>query len=625
MKDLWKKMRIDQYGPIVTVLLLAAITSSGAHAQNTVHLNVDASTVVGTMPPIWRDHYENSLMYGYGGDPSALAAHASYVTDPAFMPEMGRLQPRYIRVSIGRADNPPDTSYFSSNTSVLRTLPYEFYRGGNNLGDANDLNNYNFSFVDSMITLVQSIGAEPFITMDYMPFNLSSDTVPDYQAAMGLLYNLAYDNSIRNAPPSNNAVYGRVMYHLIKHCYDIYGVTYFEHWNEPDQQWLNPIMVKFFWTGDEYQLYYAYQAIATEVSADADLASHVKLGGCSFAMYSIGNLIPLRFLQLVQANSTKFDFLSFHPYSDTQFKGGYDSAKVALVEGWRNQYVPNAELVNGEWGRIDQNSDTWGSLDYGLNKVEHIIDMLDRNVSMSFEVAPFDQETSEDNYTYLGMYRVGPIVPKPGAYVFYNMNKMNDVLNRLELTTNAGIYGLAGMNDAQDKIVIVFPATGPDGDVVELNVSDLPWGQGAFYVNRSELTDGSYTLGEINNLTSSTMESGGVFADTVACPPINGNGRLIVWELSDSPLSVARMDLHASGISVRPNPAADEIELVFPEPPRKGCSISIMNSLGAQVYAEQVGKLSLVHTIRPELGNGLYFIRVTADGKTSVHKVVIDR
>lgn len=81
------------------------------------------------------------------------------------------------------------------------------------MSDADDPGNYDFAFIDSTITLVQSIGAQPFITMDYMPFTLSSDTTPEYQGAMGLLYFLAYDNGIRNSPPANNAVYGRVMYH----------------------------------------------------------------------------------------------------------------------------------------------------------------------------------------------------------------------------------------------------------------------------------------------------------------------------------------------------------------------------------------------------------------------------
>lgn len=603
------------------------LSMAALHAQTTIQVNVDAASAVGTMPPIWRDHYENHLMYGYGGNPSIQGPHTSIVADPAFTTEMDQLRPRYIRVSIGRADNPPDTNYYSTDTDVLKNLPYEFYRGGNSMSDADDPGNYDFAFIDSMITLVQSIGAQPFITMDYMPFTLSSDTTPEYQGAMGLLYFLAYDNGIRNSPPANNAVYGRVMYHLIKHCYDTYGVTYFEHWNEPDQQWLNPIMVKFFWKGDEYELYDAYAAIATEVSADADLADHVKLGGCSFALYSIGNLIPIRFLQEVQANATKFDFLSFHPYSDTQFKGGYDSAKVALVEGWRSTYVPNAELINGEWGRIDQNSDTWEALDYGLNKVEHIIDMLNRNVSMSFEVALFDQETSEDNYTYLGMYRVGPIVPKPSAYVFYNMNRMNDSPNRLQLTVNAGMYALAGMNDAQDRIVVVFPAPGPGAGTndVELHVSNLPWGSGDFHVNRYELTDASYAQGVVSDLTFSAAGSGGSYTDTMNYPSVNGNGRLLVWELIEGPLAVGEAEVASFGFSIQPNPASDRITLQFRGPVPGPYSVSILNAMGAQVHSEDVvGSDSKLH-LHPELGNGFYTVRVNCEGKVYSGKLVIAR
>ena len=60
-------------------------------------------------------------------------------------------------------------------------------------------------------------------------------------------------------------------------------------------------------------------------------------------------------------------------------------------------------MVNGPHDRTGH----VGALDYGLNKVEHIIDMLNRNVSMSFEVA-FRSGKLEDKYTYPGMYRVGP-------------------------------------------------------------------------------------------------------------------------------------------------------------------------------------------------------------------------
>lgn len=613
---------------VLPVIILALHFSAGACFSQTVfNVDVSASTITEVIPPLWRDHYENHLMHGYGGNPSILGPHTSIVADPNFEAEMELLQPRFIRVSIGRADNPPDTNYYSTDTQILKNLPYEFYKGANNLSAANDLGNYNFNYIDSMITLVQSIGAEPFITLDYMPFTLSSDTVPNYQAAMGLVYNLAYDNSIRNAPPANNAVYGRVMYHLIKHCYEKFGVAYFEHWNEPDQNWLNPVMVKFFWTGDEYQLYDAYKAMADEVAADAALADHVKLGGCSFALYSIGNLIPIRFLTLVKDNATKFDFLSFHPYSDTQFKGGYDSSKVALVQSWKETYVPQAELINGEWGRIDQNTDTWGGLDYGLNKVEHIIDMLDRNVTMSFEVALFDQETSTDNYTYLGMYRVGPIVPKPSAYVFYNLNKMNDALHRLPLTTSNGLYSLAGRNTTSDKVMIVVPAPGPVSgyNEVRLHVSALPWGNGPFHAKRSELTEHAYLQGELENTTLSVAGNDGAFSDTVRYPSVSGSGRLIVWELTAGTLSVSAANATAAPFTIYPNPAVDEIHLQFNELPVGPYSISIFNTLGKHVYEEHVSGASKHHRINADLKTGIYFIQIVMNGEVSVQKVVMGR
>ncbi len=614
-----------QIGTLVALGIL--LSFSTLHAQTAIQVNVDASVVTGTMAPIWRDHYENHLMFGYGGNPSILGPHTSIVDDPAFTSEMDRLQPRFIRVSIGRADNPPNTDYYSMDPAVLKNVPYEFYKGGNSLAAANDFANYDFTFVDSTISLVRSIGAEPFITMDYMPFTLSSDTTPEYQAAMGLIYNLAYDNSIRNSPPADNAVYGRVMYHLIKHCYDTFGVTYFEHWNEPDQQWLNPVMVKFFWKGDENQLFDAYKAIADELSADPALATSVKLGGCSFAFYSLANLIPIRFLQFVQTNATKFDFLSFHPYSDTQFRAGYDSAKVALTTQWRDTYVASAELINGEWGRLDVTSETWGSLDYGLYKVEHIIDMLDRDVAMSFEVALFDQETSSDNNTYLGMYRVGPIVPKPAAFVFFNMNRMNGTLNRLQLSINSGMYALAGMNDGEDKLVIVLPAPDPGSgnNTVELNVSNLPWGTGEFHVERFELTDAGYQLGIVSDPTSSTVGSGGSYTDSFSTPAVNGNGRLIVWEISAGPLSVGGRDVESSRFSIHPNPASDRITLLFGGVTSGKYTVSIVNALGADVHSEEVRNSDKSHVIPLELDNGLYIVQVVSGEEVFSRKIVIER
>ena len=196
---------IKKISPIIFFLI---ILSGNLFAQTTINVNVNASSSISVMKPIWRDHYENHLMAGYGGNPNITGPHISFLNDPSFATEMAELQPRYIRISIGRIDNPPDTNYSSTNTNVLRNLPYEFYKGGNNMVDANNLSNYDFTYIDSMITAVQSMGAEPFITMDYMPFTLSSDTVPNYQAALSIIYNLAQyaTNGKSNGPKTISGI-----------------------------------------------------------------------------------------------------------------------------------------------------------------------------------------------------------------------------------------------------------------------------------------------------------------------------------------------------------------------------------------------------------------------------------
>lgn len=566
---------------IFSIILLIWIQELSA--QTLINLSVNADSVISVIPPIWRDHYEAHLLAGYGQNPMLYGPHKRYIDDPSFYPEMQKLQARYIRISLGRMDNPPDTNYFSADINTLKNLPYEFYRGANDLNAANDLTNYHFQYIDSLIELVQSIGAKPFITLDYMPFTLSSDTLPDYNALLPILYYLGYNNSIRNGPPIDNQVYGRVIYHLIKHCYIKYQVEYFEHWNEPDQQWLNPLFAHFYWTGDEYELYDAYKAISDEIIADTSLSNHIKLGGCSFALYSLLQQVPIHFLQMIKANKDKFDFLSFHPYSDIQWRGGYDSSKVSMVTQWRDSLCPDATLIIGEWGRIDPNTSVWGDLDYGLDKLCHQIDMLNRNISMAHDVCMFDANVSTSNYDDLGMYRVEPVIAKPSAYVAYNMNEMNDAANRLALDINPGMYALAVRNDAKDKIIIAFPAPKPgDGNnIVQLSITNIPW-ESNYFIHRYELTEASYSQGIVFNPVKSGNTFGEIYRDTLPYQAIDSSGRLIIWELiPDSSMINISYAKQNKIFQVFPNPATSMVH--FNQP----ANIQLFNFNGKLILERQ--------------------------------------
>ncbi|GEM_PF-923300 len=584
---------------IIWFLVSAFIPSSSLDAQENIHITIDAAMTQGIMPPIWRDKYEVHLLAGYGMDPRIFGPHQQFITDPAFNESMAQLKPRYIRISLGRMDNPPDTNYFSTDIPTLRRLPYEFYTGACTMAAADNPANYNFGYIDSMLRVIQRIGALPFITMDYMPYTLSADTIPDYNGLISPLYYLGYNNSIRNSPPRDYAVYGRVIYQLIRHCYTEYGATYFEHWNEPDQQWLNPVFAHFFWTGDEYQLYRAYASIAKEVATDTALANHIKLGGCSFAFYSLFNLVPIHFLDSVRINKDKFDFLSFHPYSDTQWRGGYDTTKAALAVTWRNTYAPKAELINAEWGRLDPGAAVWGDLDYGLDQCSHIIDMLDRGIAMSHVVSIFDAVASDDDNTTVGMYRVGPIVAKPNAFVACNMNRMNDVLNRIPVKIDPGWSALAGKNNADDKIVIILPAFNPgtQTNTISLTVNDIRWNQ-PYSATRFELTEESFRQGIIFNQTKADTLSGPTFSNTITYPAIDSSGRLIIWEIKK--LSSATVNSSATSapmIKVFPNPTNGYVYF----------SQSARFKL-YDVYGQQISENKANHINLSEINTGTFYL-----------------
>ncbi len=496
------------------------------------------------------------------------------------------------------------------------------------MADADNLSNYNFSYIDSLIEVVKSVGAEPFITMDYMPFTLSRNNVPNYRVILWPFYQLGYDNNIRNAPPRDNAVYGRVMYQFIKYCYEKYGVRYFEHWNEPDMN-LNVIIdtIKL-WRGDRYDLYNSYAAIADEVSADAALASNIKLGGCSFVLKPPDSLMSINFLKSIKDNKKKFDFLSFHPYSDLNQQGGYDSSLVKLAIQLRNTYVPNAELINAEWGVLTKQGELWGDLDYGLYQFSDIIDMLNRGIVMSHRVCMFDVDRSNNNSEHPGLFRVGPIVPKSTAYVFYNLNKMNDALNRLPLSINHGMSALAGKSDANDKVVVIFPAEDPDSatNTVKLSVSNLPWGSTGYYIYRYELTEESYLSGVIYNLTYSTTGTGNAVSDSFSYASVRNSGRLVIWEISSSPTSgLYEYDTHTKDLFVYPNPNQGSFFIESKNRDMLIQQLRIVDATGRIVYNMAFPSHDYKQYITANLEDGLHYAIVKTNKGNFSLKILVQK
>lgn len=303
-------------------------------------------------------------------------------------------------------------------------------------------------------------------------------------------------------------------------------------------------------------------ALANEVGADLDLSPNVRLGCCSFAMQSFLNLFAIQFLSIARDSSTRMDFISVHPYSTADF-GGYDSTKAAMAKGWRDDFFPDADLINAEWGILDPafGSAGWNSLDYGLGRIKGIIDMNDRGFVMAHAASMTDNDTTAATCC-LGMFYSKPtFAPKPAAFAYMAMNRMLNATDRLACIVDTPYMALAARTPDADTLYIALPATNPSTgtDTVNLSLTGLPWTNGQ--VKRYELTMSSYENGEVLALAGTGTISSGNYAETVEFQSDQGNGRLLLWEIVQDNSDGVAETAHRH-IQVVPNPARDVLRVV---------------------------------------------------------------
>ncbi|MBM6960858.1 hypothetical protein H6A61_08365 [Bacteroides caecigallinarum] len=109
---------------------------------------------------------------------------------------------------------------------------------------------YNFHYIDALYDFLLSIDVRPFVELSFMPDALKSgeETVFWWKG--------------NKTPPSNKEKYASLIYEVVKHFVDRYGIDevkkwYFEIWNEPNH--------KGFFTGTQDDYFEMYKIAATAV------------------------------------------------------------------------------------------------------------------------------------------------------------------------------------------------------------------------------------------------------------------------------------------------------------------------------------------------------------------------
>ncbi len=516
--------------PLCLVFCLSACGggSSGETTitTTTVAATVDAGSVAGTLAPLWADHYDLSY------------THLSYKSDPGFTPLFQSLAPRSLRCSVGRWEvgMTPPTNGTSSDTNLLRLVDREYYRGGNNLTDADDPTKYDFTWLDAQLTAITGDGVLPFLCFDYMPFTLSAEQIPSNSNNLAAVDGtLSFSNGIRTAPPTSDAVYARVVRNAVRHVRGLFagttdfGITHIEIGNEPDLISGTGQPLPFFWTGTRAQFISMYNAIAAEIDADAQISGLIQLGGGSFA-FQPGESTPyfaVDFLANVVANSTRLDFVSYHSYSDEPLDHFASCQRLTTVMSLLSLSKP---VVNAEWGRDLNGIDpVYDTIEHGLFRAKTMMLLQLHGVQFAHEALLRDLFPGNG---ILGILFAGPAAPKPAADVYRALAKFNPALQALPVNATDGQFVMAGSSPGNDRVVIAWTADAPgalEETRFDLAVNNLPWGAAAFTVRRYMVSDATNAAGQGVALQSTTPGSGESFTTTVTIPA--QTGALILWEL----------------------------------------------------------------------------------------------
>lgn len=581
-------------------------------------VSVNADSIIGEITPLWNDYWELNIQHGYGPHPWIFqnTPHTPFIEDPGFVDAMNLLKPRSFKVSIGSFVYLPHVDYASMDTSVLKSLPTEFYRGGNNLEEAEDPNNYYFDYLDNQLDVLDSINVEPFLNIDYMPFTLASNQIPIYHSGFPIpFYQL--DNEIRTVPPKSNEVYAKVVKNLIRHTKGLfkgtkdYGIQYYEIWNEPDHPTTN---FPTFWRGTEYQLYDMYEAIIDEVNSDPEINNDIKIGCCSFAMLNASQeQFAENFLTEVKNNNTRLDFLSVHPYSADPLQS-LDTSKLTKAQLAINTYATGAELINSEWGILGSTSLPFvNTLEHDLINFRDVSLMLDRDIKYAHYVSLVEYETSNGS-PRLGVCTNDPIQPKISAVARANMNQLLETPIRLKTEGELNEYLIAGINDNASKITISVAGIKPDNNqtrTINLEVNEIPF-KNDYHVTIYEFSESDYENGSFFKIKEEYMASDESLAINLNYNEDQNSGRLFTIILEDRFVSgLAEYINDKLKIKLYPNPAYDKIYIES----TSSLDVHFEEIIITSMTGKEIDRIKLKNIEKPEvdlsyLHTGLYFMRI---------------
>ncbi|OHB60023.1 MAG: hypothetical protein A2Y12_05605 [Planctomycetes bacterium GWF2_42_9] len=405
-----------------------------------INVTINAGSTLDDMPSTL------THSYGLGGVwYPAIPLHAS----PSSIDKMIAIKPKYIRL-----DAP-----FSHGYCVSRAH-----------------NVYDWNMLDKTIESILEIGAEPVMTISYMPQWLSANpTAVDWQYY----------------PPNNWQYWQDICYDLVYHCNIIkgYNIKKWRIWSEPTgtiYSWYNRTPMDLYASNDTNDNIYD-RAISGALAADAT----IEVGGPVSAGYDSTWISHL--VNHCKNKNKQLDYVIWNNYGNDNNKQYPDPADYISNINGAQAIISNAGLNCktwiGEWNPLanspsftvppypQRGGNEWGAAFLAASTDVFINEGL--NMATLFSVR--GGGCFDDPFGLISLFADNGYTAT--TYNFYKILSMMDS-TRISVSENDSQIGALATTDSANKVSILLwnfhvGGTG-DAKTVDLAVSNLPWVSGSY-------------------------------------------------------------------------------------------------------------------------------------------------
>ena len=321
--------------------------------------------------------------------------------------------------------------------------------------DENDPESYDFAFTDALLDKMIAHGIEPYFRLGVT------------------IENAHWIKAYRIFPPKDPEKWARICEHIVRHYNEgwangfCYGITYWEIWNEPDNE--EEIAKNNLWKGTAEQYYDLYAAASKHLKKC--FGDTIKIGGYSGTGLYLGYMeqsekyrqphemthweeraiyhtkFLLGFLERVKRDNLPLDFFSHHSYMDVRLTTHIQRYAEKLLE---DAGFADIEIHLNEWN-TDRTRETRGTAKASADVAAMMMAMHATKMSvMCYYDARFGTSV------YGGLFN--PLTREPFCtyYSFKAFGKLYAMENQIEVTGDLqdGLYAMGATNGTERGILI---------------------------------------------------------------------------------------------------------------------------------------------------------------------------